>query len=207
MQANSVCFFRNSKKLLNNVSFVLGDREKTCILGDNGAGKTTFLQLLLGLLRPACGSISAFGAPVLSRAWFRRRHLAAYAAQGSSFTDLPVTAQEFASCGMAACRLNAKERKARVLDALSFLKVSHLANRPFKELSGGEKQKIALARCLVQDPLVLLLDEPVSALDKRSKYEFYACLENMPQAVLMVSHGHVPSSAWNRLVLADGGWQ
>jgi iron complex transport system ATP-binding protein len=137
-------------------------------LGPNGAGKTTLLRCLLGLLAPQSGTVQLAGQPINRTS---RRELArdiAYVPQTSS-TPFPFTTLDVAVTGrtphlraMASPSAADRRTAAAVLDELG---IGALAGRPFAVLSGGERRLAMMARAVVQDALVLLLDEPTAGLD------------------------------------------
>jgi iron complex transport system ATP-binding protein len=144
----------------------------TCLLGRNGAGKTTLLKTLAGVLPPLSGSVFLDGEEVAS---LSRRERARRAALSLADPGLPpfLKGRELVGLGrtphgswFASAREADDAMVARVLEDL---KCAHLADRPVGRLSDGERQRLCLARALVQDAPVLLLDEPLSHLDPPAK--------------------------------------
>jgi cobalt/nickel transport system ATP-binding protein len=149
------------------------------ILGANGSGKSTLLKLLAGLYFPQAGEIQALGRPLTERALeeeafafdFRRR-------VGLIFQDPDVqlfSATVWDEVAFAPLQLGwpAAEVRERVEEKLAWLDLTHLRDRPPYRLSGGEKRKVALAAVLVVEPEVLLLDEPTTFLDPRSRCQLF----------------------------------
>ena len=142
----------------------------TILFGASGAGKTTLLNCVAGLTRPDAGRIAVDDRVLFDSA----RHLSAPVAQrriGYVFQDLALfphlTAEQNVAYGLA--KLQQRERQSRTLAILESLKIAHLRQRKPSDLSGGERQRVALARALATDPCVLLLDEPLAALDLPTK--------------------------------------
>ncbi len=159
---------RREKRLLGPVDFTLAGEGATLVLGPNGAGKTTFLRLLHGLERPNGGRVS----------WAVERRLAetrqAYVFQTPIL--LRRTVLENAEYPLRLRRAAKADARARGEAALDEVGLGAFAAQPARALSGGERQKLALARALVTDPEVLFLDEPTASLDGRSTREIETVL-------------------------------
>ena len=187
---NEVAVYRGGKEpVLQIDSFAMKRGEMAALVGPNGAGKSTLLQAI-NLLQPYKGEIRLFGekAGVDKARALRRRTAMVFQEtlllEGSVFANV---AMPLRFRGMAA-----GEIKARVEQALAVFGCAHLTERPAKGLSGGEGQRVCLARALVSEPELLLLDEPFVALDVATRS---ALLEELRQlakqknmAVLLVSH-------------------
>lgn len=153
-----VCYAIKGKTLVDSVSLRLDRGACTVILGPNGAGKSLLLRLMHGLIEPTTGSIDWHGsrvdeackrqAMVFQHPVLLRRSAAANVSYALSIQGIP-----------------RRERKARVAHALGKAGLSHIASRPARVLSGGEQQRLTLARAWVMRPQVLFLDEPTSNLD------------------------------------------
>ncbi|PID59885.1 ABC transporter ATP-binding protein [candidate division KSB3 bacterium] len=158
------------------------------LVGSNGSGKTTLVRGLLGLLAPLSGQV------------VRGRDLSiGYLAQRNPQSDslFPATVREVVECGIHGHALwDRKHPKHKHADALvdrvmDILKITHLGTQRIGELSGGQHQRVLLARALVMNPELLVLDEPTSALDAGIRAEFYELLKDLHKrgvAVLMISH-------------------
>lgn len=181
----------------------------TVLFGPSGAGKTTLLRCLAGLERPDEGRIEVAG-----QLWDDRRvHLPArrrrvgYLFQDHAlFPHLSVAG----NVGYGLRRLPRRQRSARVAEALATAGASHLAGRPVRQLSGGEAQRVALARALAPRPQLLLLDEPLSALDTptrvRLRGELRRALVTAGVPALVVTHDRAEALALGdrMVVLIDG---
>lgn len=165
----------------------------TILFGASGAGKTTLLDGIAGLTVPDAGRI-AIGARVLFDSSARIDAAADKRRAGYVFQDLALfphlTVQQNVEYGLA--HYGREERKTRTSAILEAFRISHLAQRKPKEISGGERQRVALARTLVTDPVVLLLDEPLAALDASTKAKIIADLREWNRAhgvpILYVTH-------------------
>lgn len=179
-------------QILRNLRFSVSCGERVIVAGPNGAGKTTLLKVILGLQRWSAGTLRVLGAPVGSREWSRHRRKVGYVNQEAISVDFPISGREVVEIGTCTLPLRRRERKYRILDAMAAMGCSHLQHRMYARLSGGEKQKLSIARCLCQDPAVLLLDEPTSSLDPGSRREVMDILHDLNEkrglTIIMVSH-------------------
>ena len=167
----------------------------TVLVGESGSGKSTLLRLVAGLLEPDEGRIALDGEPLADRAAGRwvppEARPVGYVAQ--DYALFPhLSARENVAFGLRALGLPRREIEARALAALSRFGLDALSRQRPHELSGGQQQRVALARALVLDPAVLLLDEPLSALDlvtRRSvRSELRRTLAGLSCATLFVTH-------------------
>lgn len=161
------------QSVLHNISFSV-ERGTVCgLLGPNASGKTTLLKCLNGILKPKEGQIRVNGQPVgdLSRREIAR--LMAVVPQQTTIA-FAFTALQMVVMGRAArlgsLRLPSRQDYWEAGETLEDLGIGDLAERPFNELSGGERQLVLLSRALFQDPLILLLDEPTSHLDFKNQF-------------------------------------
>ncbi|MGA2761946.1 MAG: ATP-binding cassette domain-containing protein [Spirochaetia bacterium] len=189
--------------ILRDLTFSVSCGERVIVAGPNGAGKTTLLKVVLGLLRWDTGTLRVLGSPVGSREWSRARRKVGYVNQEAVSVDFPISGREVVEIGACALPLEKRDRRKRIQDAMQAIGCSHLQNRMYARLSGGEKQKLSLARCLCQDPAVLLLDEPTSSLDPVSRREVMDILHGLNEkrglTIIMVSH--------DSQVLAETTWR
>lgn len=161
---------------LDRVDLTVNEGESLVILGSNGCGKSTLLRILGGLIHPDSGTTEAFGEAVsearldddLFRRFFRQRVGILF--QNPDIQLFSATVWEDALFGPLQMDLPPEEAKRRADDVLALLGIERLAQRPPTRLSGGEKKKAALAAVLALNPSVLLLDEPTTALDPRTRH-------------------------------------
>ena len=151
-----------STKVLQNVSLTIANGEFLTILGESGSGKTTLLRIIAGFERADSGTLTMNG-NAIDRLPANRRSVNTVFQHYALFPHLTVF--ENIAYGLRAKRVPTSEIKTRVESALTQMRMSELAARHPAQLSGGQQQRIALARALVNRPALLLLDEPLSALD------------------------------------------
>ena len=179
-------------RILRDLSFTVGCGERVIVAGPNGAGKTTLLKAILGLQRTQGGRLSVLGAAVGSREWARERRRVGYVNQEAVSVDFPISGREVVAIGVCALALGKAEKRRRIEEAMATVGCGQLQHRMYGRLSGGEKQKLSLARCLCQDPALLLLDEPTSSLDPASRREVMDILHDLNETrgltIVMVSH-------------------
>ncbi len=192
IEASALGFQGGRTIILQDVDLAIGRREIVTIVGPNGSGKTTLLRLLIGAIEPSSGMIRRNGE---LRIGYTPQRLALD-------QTLPLTVDRFLSLGEAATP------QARA-DALASVQLPGHAKAQIIDLSGGELQRVLLARALLRRPNLLVLDEPTQGLDQPGEAAFYRLIENVRDetscAVLMVSHDlHVVMSASDRVVCLNG---
>ncbi len=181
--------------ILKDVSLKVLQGEYCAVIGPNGGGKTTLIRLLLGLEKPASGSIRLFGE---QQKQFRRWEQIGYVPQQVSQTDrlFPGTVEEIVGMGRVS-RLGWDKRWHQedydiIERAMNRMEVSNLRKKLIGELSGGQRQRVMIARALVSEPKVLILDEPNTGVDQRSQQRFYALLRELNRkerlTILFVTH-------------------
>lgn len=159
-------------EVVRGASLVVGRGLLSALVGANGSGKSTLIRLLAGLLKPSGGEVSLGGVPLARVEPRARARRVAYVPQTVS-TVFPFTALEVVLTGRSPHTTRFRFETARDLEAaraaLAAVDAAHLEARPVTELSGGERQLVALARALAQEPECLLLDEPSAALDLKHR--------------------------------------
>ncbi|NBS68704.1 ABC transporter ATP-binding protein [bacterium] len=190
LRVSHVQFTRGDFVVLEDVSFSIKEGEYVGIIGPNGGGKTTLLNILLGLERQTAGKIEWEGREL--------RHQVGYVPQhAASFDPLfPATVEEMVASGRVALRKWYQGPRAhdvvRIEKAMETCGISHLAKRRIGEISGGERQRAFLARALAGEPRILVLDEPMSAVDEYQQQTLYDVLRELHRrthmTILMVSH-------------------
>jgi tungstate transport system ATP-binding protein len=162
--AQGLCFDAGGRRLIDRVDLALAPGRRTMVMGANGVGKSVLLRLLHGLLAPSAGSVRWQGGP-LDRA---------ARAQQSMVFQRPVLLRRSVRANLIfALAVNGvprRDRAERAADALARARLTHLADRPARVLSGGEQQRLAVVRAMACAPRILFLDEPTASLDPASTH-------------------------------------
>jgi zinc transport system ATP-binding protein len=192
LQASGLTVRQGGGVVLSGVDFRIDPGEIVTVVGPNGSGKSTLLRALIGALTPESGQVTR-------RAGLRLGYVPQRLALDRT---MPMTVARFLS-------LPARQTAARVAAALARTGVEGLGNRQMTALSGGQFQRVLVARALLSDPELLMLDEPAQGLDQPGAASFYRLVEEVRRdtgaAVLMVSHDlHVVMSASDRVVCLNG---
>ncbi len=190
LSIENLFFEYDSILALDDVNLDVAEGEFVGIFGPNGGGKTTLLKLILGLLHPKKGKILLFGKPPQEM-----RHLIGYVPQAIRLDrDFPISVLEMVMMG-ALKKLNWLGRypsdvKSRALHALEQVGLSHKTKASFGTLSGGEAQRMLIARAIIDHPRLLILDEPTANIDPQGEQNILEKLRelNKTMTILMVTH-------------------
>ncbi len=170
------------RPVLDGLDFSVAAGEFVGLLGPNGSGKTTLIHALAGMLPPQQGEILLTGEPLATLASRRRARIVAVVPQ-STEVRFPFTCLEIVLMGRYPHRRRqfslTEADLAKALWAMGETATGHLADRPITEVSGGERQRVVVARALAQEPALLLLDEATSSLDVRKKVEIFELLKRL----------------------------
>ena len=199
-------------EVLKGIDLHIGKGEVVSIVGPSGAGKTTLLQIMGTLDKPDAGSLSIAGHDVLK---LNRRQLARFRCEHIGFVFqfhqlLPeFTALENVMIPALIAKRNKSEARQRALQLLEYLKLADRANHKPAELSGGENQRVAVARALMNEPDVVFADEPSGSLDSHNKAElhqlFFDLRDKFGQTFVIVTHDEELAALPDRTIhLADG---
>ncbi len=190
VEFENVSFTYEETPVLSRVSFTIAKKEYIGIIGPNGGGKTTLLQLLMGFLTPDSGTIRLFGAPPV-----QSRQKIAYVPQVMRFDrEFPISVLEVVLSG----RLNnltwygqypQADREA-ALEALKKVNLLDFRHSAFGNLSGGQIQRALIARAIVTNPELLLLDEPTANVDAKAEADIYRIIKELSEemTIMMVTH-------------------
>lgn len=186
--------YPNGVRALDHINLTIDEKDLVGLIGPNGAGKSTLLGVILGLIRPTSGLVKLFDEPI-SSSNLRRVGFVPQTVQ-SSIADFPATVFEAVLFGRIprARRLHrlGKDDHKKVEESLELMEISALRGRKLSQLSGGQLQRVLVAKALTLDPELLLLDEPTSGADVHSKTEFYDLLKRVNNehgtTVLLSSH-------------------
>lgn len=179
-QVKGLSFSYGKKGILNDIHLSLNKGEVISIVGPNGAGKTTLLKCMAGIYQTREDMIFVQGKKISGMPLNKRAQWIGYVPQHAP-SGFPLTVIEMVLLGRKPyIRWGVRERDIKIVQyILSFLGIEHMANRYIDELSGGERQKVLLARALAQEPEILMLDEPTSALDIRHQLEVLELMKDL----------------------------
>jgi spermidine/putrescine ABC transporter ATP-binding subunit len=178
-----------NKQVLKNISLQIAGGEFLTLLGESGSGKTTLLRIIAGFEQASSGEVWMNGERLDLLPPYRRRVNTVF----QNYALFPhLTVQENVAYGLRVTGAAASDIPARVANALGMVKMSDLAERRPAKLSGGQQQRVALARALVNRPQLLLLDEPLSALDANLRKQMQGELKSLQRELgitfLFVTH-------------------
>ena len=187
IRLQGVCFSyeKNSPEVLSNINFSVEKGVTACIAGANGCGKSTLLQLIAQCLKPLNGTITIYshenGNP-------KKSHYTGIVFQEPDHQLFMPTVWEDVAFGILKNGMSPVVAREIALDALKMVEAEHLAEKPPYKLSGGEKQRVALAGILVMKPEILVLDEPSAALDPRARKNIIQLLQKIKCTKIIASH-------------------
>ena len=199
-------------EVLKGIDLTINRGEVVSIVGPSGAGKTTLLQTLGTLARPASGQVLFDGIDISA---YKEKQLSAFRNQHIGFVFqfhqlLPeFTAVENVMMPALIAGANMNDARSRAMEMLDYLRLTDRATHKPAELSGGEKQRVAVARALVNRPQVILADEPSGSLDTQNKNElhqlFFDLRRELGQTFIIVTHDETLAATTDRTIrLRDG---
>jgi zinc transport system ATP-binding protein len=174
---HELSYNHGSNKILDNISLEVLPGSIVTIIGPNGGGKTTLLKILLGILKPSAGKV------------YKKKNLKiGYMPQRINFNkQLPITVRNFLFLNY-----NIDYNTIDVLKIISDTNLNHLLNQQVHDISGGELQRLMLAKALLHNPDLMILDEPLQGLDIKGQNDFYLLIEKIrleqKMSMIMVSH-------------------
>ncbi len=189
IEVKNLSFSYNQRSILENISFSIEEGDYIALAGPNGAGKTTLIRILLELEKASSGEISYNN--------FNLKKETGYLPQNSSsISFFPAKVEEIISLGLLPLknfpkRINYRDRE-KIEEILNILDILSLKNKMISELSGGQTQKVLLGRALVSNPKLLILDEPGTGLDTKSRDSFFKLLEKINKeigtSIIIITH-------------------
>ncbi len=209
VEIKNISFGYGSNAVLKDFSLNIEKGSFTAILGANGSGKSTLLRLINGLLLPSCGSVLVGGLDTSDESKiYDLRSRAAIVFQNPDDQLVCAVVEDEAAFGAENIGVAADELRRRVDKALSITGLSEKAKHPSANLSGGEKQRLAIASALVMQPQLLLLDEPTSMLDPEGRRKVMDIIQSLRRdglTVILVTHLMDEAAAADRCVVMDKG--
>lgn len=201
-----------TNRVLRGVDFKMKEGERIAIMGPSGSGKSTLLNCIGGIDKPDSGNIRFDGVDIskLSEEDLCKLRRSKISTIFQFFHLLPtLTARENIEFPMLLESIGTKERERKIDELLDAVKIAHRANAFPNELSGGEKQRVAIARSLSMQPKLILADEPTGNLDSKNTDTVLDLIENLSKdhgiAMLLVTHNeHVTKICDRTIIMNDG---
>ena len=188
LNAQNISLAIDGKQILQDITLQIDENQIVTLIGPNGAGKTSLVKIVLGLSKPSAGSVK-----------LRKNLRVGYMPQSLHVDNImPISEQKF-------LQLAVRAKPELIEQVLSEVKASQLLHSQIHSLSGGELQRVLLARALIQEPEFLVLDEPVQGVDINGQAELYALISSIRDkhqcGILMVSHDlHLVMSATDEVI-------
>ena len=195
IEIKNLRFGYNENLILKDINLSLDEGDFAIISGENGSGKSTLIKLILGELKKDGGNIKVFGIDMED---FKNFEKIGYVPQVNEAIKVafPVSAREYVGLNLykefSIFNTISKKSKLKVEDTFETLKIKNLIDRPFNKLSGGQAQRVMIARAMVNNPDILILDEPTVGIDQKSKEDFLDLLVHLNThhniSILMITH-------------------
>jgi len=211
ISVEDLSFRYGGNEAVSSVSFSVKKGDYIALVGHNGSGKSTLIKLLLGILKPSTGSVFLFGKDLHD---FTHWNKVGYLPQNIGLFNplFPATVAEVTALGLVSQKKFPKrlttEDAEQVNQALVQMKITALSNKLVGELSGGQIQRTLLARAIVNQPELLILDEPVSAVDAETRKDFYSYSARLNRekktTIILITHDISHSGGYaNKLLFLD----
>lgn len=203
LRFEAVAVTRDGRVALDGVTLVLDER-RVGIVGLNGSGKSTLLKAIIGLVAPTSGRITVDGRDPVTEARAVRATTGLLFQNPDNQIVFPIVADDLAF-GLKNHGWGKAETRERASAALTRLGIEALASRRIHELSGGEKQLVALAGLLAVEPKTLLFDEPTSQLDLANRNRLVRLLDDLPEQAIVVAHDLELLADFDRVIVLEAG--
>lgn len=190
IRIENLWFSYDKTVILEGINFLLRENTFVGLIGPNGAGKTTLMKIVLGLLKPARGTIRVFG----SKPWEASERVGYVPQHSLHDVTFPITVFEIVLMSRLSnkrlLRRYASEDYEAASKALKTVEMYEFRNRQIGALSTGQRQRVLLARALASNPGLLILDEPLTGIDICLEFEFYELLKKLKEkmSILLISH-------------------
>lgn len=201
IEIKEMSFAFPNQEILKNVNLKIEDGEFIGVLGPNGGGKSTFIKLILGLIKPQVGEIRV------------KEKKISYVSQTTSLNDsnFPATVKEIVMLGLANNKpsiFSYKKNAQKADKIMKKLNIYEIRNKIISELSGGQLQRVKIAKALVSDPSLIVLDEPDIGMDEISHHEFVELINELHKqgvSIIFVSHHPHDLQEADRILFIEDG--
>ncbi len=188
LRVNNLSLGYEKQVVINNISFEVNKHDFILVIGSNGVGKSTLIKGILGIIKPISGEI------IYDEV--KKNHVGYMPQETKVDSNFPASVMEIVLSGLVTKMgfrpFHNKKDKEKAREALKILHIEDLENKIFSELSGGQRQKVLLARSLCATTNLLILDEPSNNLDQESKVDFYSTLKHLNEGhgitIIMITH-------------------
>jgi len=203
---NVTVIYPDKTKAIDNLSFTLNVGENVALLGDNGAGKTSLLLAIAGVLELAEGTIEIDGMQLSKKTLNEFRKRVGLVFQNPDDQLFMPFIYDDIAFGCRNFGMPEEQTKARVEETLSQLNISHLRNRSSLKLSCGEKRMVAIATVLAMNPSILMFDEPTAYLDQKARRLLVNTLKNLQHEKIIATHDMAfATEVCDRMVILKNG--
>lgn len=189
---------------VDNISFNVGLGEIVGFLGPNGSGKTTTIRMLCGLLKPTKGKGQCLGYDIKKESKEIKSHIGYMSQAFSLYNDLTV----YQNLDLLARLYGISKRRRSIKNRMQQFEIEPFRDRLVRTLSGGQKQRVALAAAVIHNPILMLLDEPTSAVDPKSRRDFWKAIYNLSQegiTILLSTHNMDEVQYCKRIIYMSNG--
>lgn len=191
IEANNISVKYENDYVFSNISFSINRGDFIALTGPNGSGKSTLIKSILGLIEITSGSIKIFEKNLKD---FNEWYKIGYVPQKINLSPFfPASVKEVVKMGLLQSKnLDPKKFEEKILQVLNTLNINDLKEKNVTELSGGQFQKVIIARAIVSDPEILILDEPTTALDPETREKFFEIISNLNKSksttIVLITH-------------------
>lgn len=187
-------FSYDSDSILKNLNLTVYNKEKIAIIGGNGVGKTTLIKIIVGELKLNMGSIKIFEEDLNTSSLKRIGYVPQ--SQKENLYTFPITVKELVTLQLydsfGKFKIPRREHYNKTMNLLKKMNLEKYANYPIRELSGGLRQRVVIARALMNNPDILIFDEPTSGVDESSKIQFAKTIEELNKkfdvSIILITH-------------------
>jgi len=213
---NSIIEFKNvsfgytkERTILNNLSFSINENDYVCIVGKNGSGKSTLGHLLIGLLKPRSGEILYLGNVLTKQNINEYRHHVSAVLENPDSQFVTETVEDEIAFSLENMNTKREDIKKAIDEISASLNIKDLLDKNPDSLSGGQKQKVAIACCLVTKPRIIILDEATAMLDPADKLELRNLIKSLNKdygiTVISITHDVEEVMDASSIILIDNG--
>ncbi|MEG1821212.1 MAG: energy-coupling factor transporter ATPase [Malacoplasma sp.] len=210
IKLDSISFsYEEGLEVLSNIAFEINDNEYVCIIGHNGSGKSTISKILMGLLKPTSGSIEVYGNKInhLNLTYLRKNIGIIFQNPDSQFIGL--TPEDDIAFGLENLKINREEIGTIIRNVSNVIDIKDFLNVEANMLSGGQKQKVAIASILAMNPRIIIFDESTSMLDPKSKKElkdiFLDLKTKSKKTIISITHDMDEVLLCDKVIVLDKG--